>query len=152
MQPICAMCDGEQYKHLVIQTHKYWRIELRCEQVFLGSTFVILNRHLEDLTDITRGERKELFTILKQARNAIKKAFQPDKFNYASLGNISSHLHVQIIPRYANSVSFFDTTFDDKQWGKHLILRDKSINISDETLEKICKKIKETYATNLLHY
>ncbi len=146
------MCTGDEYKHLVIQTHKYWRVELRCEQVFLGSCFVILNRHLEDLTDITRGERKELFAILKQMRNAIKKAFRPDKFNYASLGNVSSHLHMQIIPRYANSVSFFDTTFEDKEWGKHLILRDKSAKVSDETLEKIVQKLKKTYATNILHY
>jgi len=40
-----------------------------------------------DLTDATPEEQSELFLILRDLKEATKKAFQPDWFNYSFLGN-----------------------------------------------------------------
>jgi diadenosine tetraphosphate (Ap4A) HIT family hydrolase len=46
---------------------------------------------------------KELLFLCK----IIKRTFQPDLINYASLGNVIKHFHYHIIPRYK----------DDPNWG-----------------------------------
>ena len=138
------MCnpDGE-YKDFVIKKFKYWRVELNCQQTYLGWCLVILNRHLEDLIDITKEEQAELFEVSKKVRDAIKESFHPDMFNYASLGNQTAHLHLRIIPRYSKPVKFGNIEFKDERWGKNYSPYNKNFKIPKEVETKIRDTIKE---------
>jgi diadenosine tetraphosphate (Ap4A) HIT family hydrolase len=42
----------------------------------------------------------ELKLIVKEWRSAMNKAFEPDWFNVMQLGNMTKHLHFQLVPRY----------------------------------------------------
>jgi diadenosine tetraphosphate (Ap4A) HIT family hydrolase len=71
------------------------------------------------LTDCTEQERDELFRVLKRLRDAANALFQPDRINYAFLGNIEPHLHGHFIPRYKHPRSFAGTTFTDARFGSN---------------------------------
>ena len=129
----CLMCDpGNEYAFLKIKKYKYWEIILRNEQNYLGWCLVVLNRHLEDLMDISLKEQNELFEITKLLKKVLKNQFKADALNYASLGNITAHLHLQVIPRYKRPVIFEDTEFKDNNWGKNYSPYNKKFEIPKE--------------------
>lgn len=113
----CFLC--QKNKNLLIKKYKYWTVLIHLNQCYLGRCVIKLNRHIVDLFDITQKERNELFRVMKRLRNALKKLFQPDLFNYASLGNEVQHLHFHLIPRYKTERFFGNIKFLDKNWGKN---------------------------------
>lgn len=141
----CLLCFPEKkFKNLEIKKYKYWRVELRKNQNYLGWCFIILNRHVEDLMDITREEQQELFQITKRLRNVLKKLFNPDLFNYAALGNKINHTHLQVIPRYEKEIKFLGINFKDQNWGRNYSPYDQKFVVSEKVLKKIKKSIQET--------
>jgi diadenosine tetraphosphate (Ap4A) HIT family hydrolase len=142
----CSMCEvPEKYIYLEIKTTKFWRVELNCRQPYLGWCLVILNRHVEDLFDITQEEREELFLITRKLRDVLKELFTVTKFNYSSLGNKVSHLHLQVIPRYDHSVTFEGIEFVDKRWGHNYKPYDKEFSAPEDIMEKIVREIRAKY-------
>lgn len=71
--------------------------------------------------DATEEEMTELTLpggILFVAGRALKKLFQPDRFNWETLGNVWEHLHTHIIPRYRSERTALGLVFRDNYWGK----------------------------------
>jgi len=135
------MKDFSKYK---IKDYKYWSIFLHQNQGYLGRCVIWCNRQdALDLVDATPDEQQELFVVLKELGNAIKKSFEPDWLNYAFLGNETRHLHGHFIPRYAKPKNFEGVTFEDKLYG-HNYKTDHSFSVSPEVVEKIILKIKAT--------
>ena len=100
----------KEYTHLLVNVHE--------NQGYLGRCIVWCKREdALDLADATKAEQKELITILVELREATKRAFQADWFNYAFLGNGTRHLHGHFIPRYASMREFEGVTFTDERWG-----------------------------------
>ena len=142
----CLMCkDKNEYSWLKIKEGTFWTVSLRNEQNYLGWCVVILKRHLEDLMDISDEERTELFLIVKQLRDVIQEQLKADMFNYASLGNVSNHLHLQVVPRYREEVMFEGATFADKNWGKNYSPYDKTFTVP----KAVKQKIKEVIQKNI---
>jgi len=94
-----------------------------------------------DLFDINQKEKNELFEIMRKIRNALKKLFQPDLFNYASLGNEVQHLHFHLIPRYKTKRIFEGVEFVDKNWGRNCWPHEEQ-ELSVPTLNKLRQAIK----------
>ena len=135
---------SEDFSKFLIKDYTYWVVYIYENQSYLGRCVVWCKReNALDLTDATPEEQAELFVVLNDIKNALQKAFQPDWFNYAFLGNEMRHLHCHFIPRYASSREFMGTTFTDVFWGKNY-KTDKEFSISHEVLEGIQEKIKET--------
>lgn len=135
------MNDFSKYK---IKDYKNWSVFIHQNQGYLGRCVIWCNREdALDLTDANLEEREELFIILNDLRGALKKAFQPDWFNYSFLGNETRHLHCHFIPRYREKREFGGMVFLDKLWG-HNYRSDKNFSAPDELLEKIRLKIKES--------
>lgn len=138
----CLLCNpSNEYEGLHIKSYKYWHIELRSNQNYLGWCLIVLNRHIEDLMDITISERQELFKITKRLRDGIKDIFHPDSFNYASLGNVTNHVHLQFIPRYAKTITFQGNEFSDKNFGSNYSPYDNTFDITDDVKKSIVKTI-----------
>lgn len=109
------MSDFSKY---LIKDYTYWHVAVHPNQGYLGRCVIWCKREdALDLADATSEEREELFIILQKLREASKKAFQPDWFNYAFLGNETCHLHSHFIPRYSSPRQFNDMEFFDKEWG-----------------------------------
>ena len=136
------MPEFEQYK---IRDYRHWAVYLHSNQYFLGRVYIWSKRKgLIDLMDLTPGERGELFVIGSHIKRTLTKLFQPDLFNWASLGNISSQCHVHVIPRYKEPREFDGLTFVDERWGKNYAPYNYAFVVSEETLQKIKNVIIET--------
>jgi diadenosine tetraphosphate (Ap4A) HIT family hydrolase len=106
-----------------IGKYKYWTAKVFFNQEYLGRCVVSCKREdALDLTDATLEEREELFLILSQLKNAIKKSFNNDWINYSFLGNSYRHLHCHIVPRYQSPREFEGMIFTEKRWEKNWLL------------------------------
>ena len=133
----------DKYAKFLIKDYTCWSIQVHEYQNYIGRCIVWCKRpDALDLTEATPAERDELLVVLKDLRQAITKAFQPDWFNYAFLGNETRHLHGHFIPRYAKSREFMGVKFEDKRWG-HNYETDKGFQISTAVLMAIKDKIGE---------
>jgi len=102
----------------LVKGYKYWEIYVHENQGYLGRCVVWCKRDdALDLAGATPEEQAELFLVLRDLREAAKKVFQPDWFNYSFLGNETRHLHGHFIPRYAQPKRFMGIAFEDKLYG-----------------------------------
>lgn len=126
-----------------IGNYKYWTAKVFFNQEYLGRCVVLCKREdALDLTDATLEEREELFLILTQLKNAIKKSFDNDWINYSFLGNSYRHLHCHIVPRYQSPREFEGMIFVDKRWGYNWLL-DEKFETPENILEAVKNKIQE---------
>ncbi|MFH0907047.1 MAG: HIT domain-containing protein [bacterium] len=133
---------SEDFSKNLVKTYKHWEIYVHENQGYLGRCVVWCKREdALDLTDATLEEQKELFLVLQDLREASKKIFQPDWFNYSFLGNETRHLHGHFIPRYAKQKTFMDILFKDKLYG-HNFKTDDNFKTSTELLEKVRDELK----------
>lgn len=138
----CSFCqESKEYEQYLIKRFKNWRVELWSNQCYLGRCVVILDRHVEDLFEISESEQQELFKIVPKLKTALSKSFNPDHFNYESLGNETRHLHLRITPRYKNPVEFEEETFVDERWGKNPSPYNKEFKTPDRVIKQLVAKI-----------
>lgn len=133
---------AEDFSKNLVKGYKHWEIYVYENQGYLGRCVVWCKREdALDLADATLEEQAELFLVLRDLREATKKVFQPDWFNYSFLGNETRHLHGHFIPRYAKSKTFMDIVFEDKLYGHHYKI-DRSFKTSAELLTEVKDKLK----------
>jgi diadenosine tetraphosphate (Ap4A) HIT family hydrolase len=145
---ICAILathnDGKDVQ--VIETEK-WRVVLDPNQQFIGKAFVTLLEHKASLSDLDTEDWKDFEALVKRLESALKKAFQPNHFNWSCLMNIAAmngqetHVHWHIHPRYDKPITIAGETFEDTQWYPRKERTDHIVGIT--VLQKIAEKIKE---------
>lgn len=98
-----------------IKEFKYWFLVLNWQQGFLGRCALILKAHKIDEVELTDEEVLEKHKIYCLWREAVTKAFNPDKINQAQLGNEEhvhkGHLHWHFVPRYRRPIHFVGIAF-----------------------------------------
>ena len=114
----------KEQEAVFVKEFKYWFLILDISQSFLGRCLLILKNHKTDEVELTNEEALEKHKAYKIWREAVRKAFNPDKINQAQLGNEEhvhkGHLHWHFIPRYRRPISFtgqefqYDTTETQK--------------------------------------
>lgn len=133
----------KDYSKFLIKEFEHWDLFLNESQYFLGRTYLWAKRKdLIDMDHATPAEVGEYLSLRALIKNVLVKLFGPDKFNYYDAGNLISHLHVHIIPRYGKKVEFKGTIFEDKIFGKNHSFYDKNFKFSDEILFKIRDSIR----------
>ncbi len=131
------------FSEFLIKEYVYWSVSIAENQSYLGRCVVWCKREdALDLAGATEEEQKELFKILQELRLAVSKAFAPDWFNYAFLGNDTRHLHAHFVPRYAKPNIFMGVAFEDKLYG-HNYKTDHAFKISSEILKAVRDKIRD---------
>jgi len=131
----------ESSKNLV-KDYENWAIYVSENQSYLGRCVVWCKReNALDLADATPEEWQELFLVLRNLREAAKKVFQPDWFNYSFLGNETRHLHGHFVPRYAKPKMFMDIMFEDRLYG-HNYKTDQEFKTSVELLAEVRDKLR----------
>lgn len=132
----CVFCNND-FEKFSLESYEYWDLQLfRDDQYYIGRTVIVLQeRHTEDLADLTVPEREELFdVVIPDVQSALEKTFQPDNYNYTSLGDDCSHLHIHVIPRYQHSVEFNGQTFTDEYWNQTHSEKEESTRLGPEAL------------------
>ena len=133
---------ADDFSKNLVKGYKHWEIYVHENQGYLGRCVVWCKRDdVLDLADATPEEQSELFLVLRDLREAAKKVFQPDWFNYSFLGNETRHLHGHFIPRYAKPKTLMDIVFEDKLYG-HNYKTDHDFKTSAELLAEVKDKLK----------
>lgn len=103
----CELCDTPGGEIL-------WQ-DVRCRVVrvggaegaaFPGFCRVIWQAHVREMSDLPAIERRHLLDVVNAVEAALRTLLRPDKINLASLGNVVSHLHWHVIPRWADDSHF----------------------------------------------
>lgn len=93
-----------------VKDFDHWFLILNHQQGFLGRVLLILKEHKTDEIELTEEEVLEKHKIYCLWREAVTKAFKPDKINQAQLGNEEhvhkGHLHWHFVPRYRRPIFF----------------------------------------------
>jgi len=101
--PLCSPTDEQ-----VLWKDEVLRIILVNDPDYPAFCRVILNRHVQEMTDLPAAECARLMQAVYAVEAALREHLQPDKINLASLGNQVPHLHWHVIPRFADDVHFPD--------------------------------------------
>ncbi len=139
------MKDDPKYQKLLIKDYQHWTAYLHPDQSVLGRCYLWCKREdAEDLLETTEEERTELFEIAKELKMVLDQLFQPDLFNYSSLQNTTNHLHLHILPRYADAREFEGKIFEDQHFGRAHVT-----NPEFDIPEEILITIKNTFQNHL---
>jgi diadenosine tetraphosphate (Ap4A) HIT family hydrolase len=80
---------------------------LNFDQTFLGRLILVPKHEQPDLESVDPVDLGLMMLEVADVGGQIKRAFNADRMNYASLGNVVEQLHWHIIPRYEG----------DRNWG-----------------------------------
>ena len=125
--------EGRRSGHIVYEDQKHVAI-LDKYPIDLGHTLVITRHPYEKITDMKKEDVSELFSLVPEIASAILKATGAVAFSIAQNNGKEAkqkipHVHVHIIPRYADKGTV---------WTKRGIP-------SDSELKKLSEKIKNSF-------
>ena len=130
------------FNKLKIVGGKYWDVFLHEDQTVIGRMYFWYKEDILDLLDVPEEVISEFYHLGKKVKEALKKLFQPDMFNYLALNNNTKHLHIHVIPRYSKKVEKFGLVFEDISFGKSY-KRNRNLAVSEEILIKIKDAIRK---------
>ena len=109
----CPLCDAPG--GTLLWQDAFCRVILADEADYPGFLRVVVNAHIQEMTDLSFADQTALMRVVWAAESALRDAIQPDKINLASLGNVVPHLHWHVIPRFED-----DPHFPNPVWGVKL--------------------------------
>ena len=109
----CAICNGNDGE--IIWNDNTLRVVLLDHPDYKGYCRVELIAHQKEMTDLDEGLQFNIMRCVFKVETVLRKIFNPEKINLASLGNKTPHIHWHIIPRFKE-----DAHFPNSHWGEKL--------------------------------
>jgi diadenosine tetraphosphate (Ap4A) HIT family hydrolase len=88
--------------------------------------------HAVDFHQLTESDRNAFMADVARVGKAIDAAFSPTKINYGAYSDTLSHLHMHIVPKYAEGYGF----------GGVFEMNPQKTFLSDEEYSALIEKIK----------
>ncbi|MFH2036514.1 MAG: HIT domain-containing protein [Candidatus Zixiibacteriota bacterium] len=112
----CIFCNRlkkrSDFKNLIVHRGEKVFVILNKFPYNSGHSMVVPKRHLASLDDMTKTEAIEFFEMIRLTIRVTRKAFNPDSFNIGmnmgagSGAGIPEHVHMHIVPRWAEDTNF----------------------------------------------
>lgn len=112
-QDICLLCNSIGGK--LIWENNQLRVIDAEDALYPGFTRVIWQSHAREMTDLNEQERDTLVRAVWMVESVMRLCLHPDKVNLASLGNMVSHVHWHVIPRFQQDAHFPDAVWAAKK-------------------------------------
>jgi diadenosine tetraphosphate (Ap4A) HIT family hydrolase len=109
-KPDCTLCQtvgGE-----LLWQNATLRVIDAQDALYPGFTRVVWNNHVAEMTDLAPSDRLTLMQVVWCVEATQRSVLLPDKINLAAFGNMVSHLHWHIVPRWRD-----DPHFPDPVWA-----------------------------------
>ena len=100
----------------VIAETDHWIIQLRPEQVTLGSLVLISREPVEAFGDVSTQGFANLKPAIAKIEGVLRQMVDYQKINYLMLMMVDNDLHFHIIPRYDGFRKYHGMTFEDAGW------------------------------------
>lgn len=120
MSEECFYCEkNERLKDLMLEICelKASIFYLNKDQTHVGRSIVAFKQHRKEIFELSTEELHHFIEDVSNAAKALQKAFNPDKINYGIYGDIVSHLHVHLVPKYKNGTNWGDA-FENNPFSK----------------------------------
>ena len=103
----CSACDRiaritEGKNPDFVATLAESHVTLADEQVYRGYCILLLKDHREHLDELPPDRQQRLWEDVVQVAGVLRRQLAPVRLNYACLGNLVTHVHWHVIPRYAD--------------------------------------------------
>ena len=111
-----------------------------CQVLLMNNTFypwlILVPKKPEiiEIIDLSKEEQTLLMEEISLMSAVLKIQFSPDKLNIAALGNIVPQLHIHIIARFKNDISFPNPVWCNKDTKPY----------NDDDLKKVIGLLKDT--------
>jgi ATP adenylyltransferase len=116
---LIAQSSDDEANHVLVRGKSCFAL-LNLYPYNTAHVMVVPYRATGELEDLSDDELLELMTMLKRIKAAVTAAFQPHGFNIginvgrAAGAGIEQHLHVHLVPRWANDSNFMTATADTR--------------------------------------
>lgn len=137
----CYYCEkGEALKSIMSEICELYNstVYLYNDQTHKGKCIVVYKEHKTEWFQLEREEQNNFIRAVSETAKALSEIFNADKINYATYGDIVSHLHVHVTPKYKDGPNWGQPFRDD---APHTIL-------SDEEYSSIIKAIRKKLINN----
>lgn len=132
----CMYCmEDERRDNLMIEVAQLEvsTVFLFKEQTYTGRCNVVYKDHVKELFQLTAEELSAFMRDVQKVAAAMDGAFGPDKLNYGAYGDKLHHLHMHIVPKYA----------DQKDWGSTFQMNPGDTYLTDEEYIEMIAQIKK---------
>lgn len=102
------------------------------EQSHKGRVIVASNRHVSEMTELSKEERAQFFEDVNHVAECLHKTFGPDKVNYGAYGDSGHHLHFHLVPKYK----------DEFEWNSTFAMNPKEKFLAAEEYAELIEAIK----------
>ena len=99
-----------------------------------GHCLIIPNRHVGDISKLSKDEYVELMELLRETKSIMQEVFKPQGFNVGiNLGRLAGagipgHVHVHIVPRWKGDHNFMPVTAATKVISQSLSVMYKKLD------------------------
>ncbi len=128
----------------IVTAGDLWTVAVNRNQNLLGKTMLVLARDCEDVRALTPDEWVALHADVRRVTAALDALFQPDHYNYAFLMNADAHVHLHVLPRYAEPRNWDGAEFTDARFGQGA--GDSVRQLTPDRLGKLAEAIRERLA------
>ena len=123
MDEACPLCAAAERRDVLAANNHAVAIS-DAYPVNPGHTLIVSRRHAADLFDLSADEQAALWALLPIVRQTLDTLHAPSGFNVgvnigAAAGQTVGHVHVHVIPRYADDV-------DDPRGGVRWVLPERA--------------------------
>lgn len=131
----CLYCQNNETLHdlmIEIAHLNVSRLFLFKEQTYRGRCLVAYKDHVNDLNELSAGDRNAFMEDVVRATRAMEKSFHPEKINYGAYSDKLSHLHFHLVPKYV----------DGPDYGGIFRMNPGEIYLTDEEYQSLIDMIK----------
>jgi diadenosine tetraphosphate (Ap4A) HIT family hydrolase len=106
---VCSYCSP--HGEVVLWQGERCRVILADEPGFTGWCRVVWQEHVRELSDLSDAARDHFMGVVSVVERTLIAGLKPVKMNIAALGTANPHLHMHVVPRFAD-----DATFPEPVW------------------------------------
>lgn len=93
---------------------------LNKDQTHRGRCIIALDKHVNELFHLNKLELHQFMDDVSRAAEIIQTTFKSNKINYAIYGDLVSHLHFHLVPKYEGALEWGEA-FNNSPRTKHLL-------------------------------
>lgn len=100
----------------LVKDYAHWCVLLRPQQPTLASLVLAAKSDAQTFSDLPPDAFAELRDAVRATERSLRTFARYDKINYLMLMMVDPHVHMHVIPRYAETRDFDGTAFPDAGW------------------------------------
>ena len=110
--PFCRIPKLSDEEGLIVARGESAYVVMNLYPYNAGHLLICANRHVADLTDLTKAERDEISELTAHAMVTLRKVSAPAGFNLGmnqgaiSGAGVAEHIHQHVVPRWSGDANF----------------------------------------------